>query len=299
MLFLQDLKMKRLSLILSAFVLVIYSFGSARAADVIDATLRLRFNFDAAPVNNVIVDSSPSATHPGTNFGAIWAASENGRDGVMDFKAPVPNRITVPAIPALNSSTGTICFWIKSPGNLVHGDFAAMLVDRRTSEGDVITLTDDGTIFVQARTNNANANVLAGTKVVNDNTWHHVAYVYDQSDSGSISIYVDGVLDTSHANSLAWSWPATQPIELGSSHETYWRVFSGLMDDFQVHNRMLSASEVAATFAGNPVLDSSLVERLNFGAAPVNNVVVDSSPSNNSGTNQGATWVSADSGRSG
>ena len=291
--------MKRLSLILSAFALVIYSFGPVRAADVIDASLRMRFNFDAAPVNNVIVDSSPSATHPGTNFGAIWAASENGRSGVMDFKAPVPNRITVPAIPALNSSNGTICFWIKTPGNLVHGDYAAMLVDRRTSDGDVITLTDAGTIFVQARAGGTTVNTFAGSTVINDNNWHHVAYVYDQSASGSIAIYIDGVLDTLKANNQAWSWPASQPLELGSSDDSFWRVFVGLMDDFQIHNRMLTASEVAATFAGNPVLDSSLVERLNFDAAPANNVVVDSSPSNNSGTNQGAIWVSADTGRNG
>src|SRR5262245_19042232 len=102
---------------------------------------------------------------------ATWNASENSRNGVMDFQAPNPNRITIPAIPALNSTTGTICFWIKSPGNLVRGDFAAILVDRRTSDGDVITMTDSGTLFVQARTNYANANVLFGTAVINDNNW--------------------------------------------------------------------------------------------------------------------------------
>ena len=290
--------MKRLALVLGSFVLIVSGFRPVRAADVIDASLRLRFNFDSTPANNVIVDSSPSGTHPGTNMGAIWTASENGRNGVMDFKA-IPNRITVPAIPALNSSKGTISFWIKTPGNLVRGDFAAILFDRRTQDGDVIALQDDGTIFVQARAGGQNMNSFAGSQVINDNNWHHVAYVYDQSASGSISIFIDGALDTSQANSGAWSWPASQPIQLGSSPDTYWRVFVGLLDDFQIHNRMLSASEVAATFAGNPVIDSSLVERLNFGAAPANNVVIDSSPSNNSATNQGATWVSSDTGRNG
>jgi hypothetical protein len=134
-------------------VFVLSSFGPLFAADVIDASLRMRFNFDSAPVNNVIADTSPSGTHPGTNFGAVWSSSEMGRGGVMDFTAPIPNHITVPAIPALNSGTGTICFWIKSPGNLVRGDFAAILFDRRTSQGDVIALTDTGSIFVQAQTN--------------------------------------------------------------------------------------------------------------------------------------------------
>jgi hypothetical protein len=290
--------MKNAFLFLFGLILVVFSVRPVFGADVIDASLRMRFNFESAPVNNVIVDSSPSATHPGTNFFATWSANSGGRTGVMDFKAPIPNRITVPAIPALNSSTGTISFWMKTPGNLFRGDFAAILVDRRTGDGDVITLTDEGTLFVQARTNFGNANVLFGTQVLTNNAWHHIAYVYDQSASGSISLYVDGVLDASQANSQAWSWPA-KPIELGSSSDSFWRVFVGLMDDFQIHNRMLSSNEITAAFAGNPVLDSSLVERLNFGAAPINNVVVDSSASNNSGTNQGATFVASDSGRSG
>ena len=79
---------------LTSFLLVLASFSSVFAADVIDASLRMRFNFDSAPINNVIVDSSPSAAHPGTNFGASWSASEGGRSGLMHFKAPIPNRIT-------------------------------------------------------------------------------------------------------------------------------------------------------------------------------------------------------------
>jgi hypothetical protein len=285
--------------ILCAFVLVIPAFGPVFGQDVIDDSLVLRFNFDAAPANDVIVDSSPAATHPGANKGATWVASENSRSGVMDFKAPIPNQIIVPAIPALNSSTGTISFWIKTPGNLVGGDFAAILVDRRTGVGDVITLTDGGQIFVQARGSGGGANSFSTAKVINDDAWHYVAYVYDQSASGSISIYVDGFLDANNANSQAWSWPVNQPLELGSSHDSYWRVFVGLMDDFQVHNRMLTADEVFDAYFGTPVLDSSLVERLNFTAAPVNDVVVDSSASNNSGTNRGAIWVSSDTGRDG
>src|SRR5215470_10906563 len=130
--------LRRLVLAL-AFVLLV-GFSNVFAADVIDDSLRMRFNFGAAPVSNVIVDTSPSATHPGTNFAATWSATELGRSGVMDFKAPNPNHITIPAIPALNSSTGTISFWIKTPGNLIRGDYAAILFDRRTSQGDVITL---------------------------------------------------------------------------------------------------------------------------------------------------------------
>src|SRR6185369_9313200 len=82
--------------------LLAFAFQNSRGADVIDGSLRLRLNFDAAPVNNVVADSSPSAAHPGVNSNAVWVASESGRNGVMRFKAPVDNRISVSAIPAFN-----------------------------------------------------------------------------------------------------------------------------------------------------------------------------------------------------
>src|SRR5688572_19342886 len=101
----------RISVLLSALSI---SVAGISAADVIDASLRLRYNFDAAPAANVIVDSSPSATHPGQNQNAVWVATEGNRSGVMDFSALGQDRITVPAIPALNSPQGTIAFWIKT-----------------------------------------------------------------------------------------------------------------------------------------------------------------------------------------
>ncbi len=41
-------------------------------ADVLDSSLKVRFGFDAPPEGNLIVDSSPGASHSGTNVGATW-----------------------------------------------------------------------------------------------------------------------------------------------------------------------------------------------------------------------------------
>jgi hypothetical protein len=273
--------------------LLALSAASLFAADVIDASLLLRYNFDAAPVGNLIVDSSPSAAHPGTNQNAVWTSNDAGRSGVMNFIAPIPDRMVVPAIPALNASVGTISFWIKTSMTLNPDDYV-MIMDRRLQRGDVITLNDAGTLFVQAREGNQNKNAFAGTAVLNDGQWHHVAYVYDQSEGGSTSLYVDGVLDATQANSGAWGWPATQQLEFGSSHDPFWKPLDGFLDDVMIHNRQLTEAEITATAGGAPVTDSSLVLRLNFAAAPVGDVIVDSSASNNSGTNSGADWVAAD-----
>src|SRR4051794_31510610 len=71
---------------------ILIALVSARA-DVIDNSLKVRFNFDAAPVDDVIVDSSPGGGHPGTNSFANWVDSEDGRSGVMSFDPNAPSQI--------------------------------------------------------------------------------------------------------------------------------------------------------------------------------------------------------------
>src|SRR5207248_29791 len=92
------------------------------------ASLVARYNFDAAPVNNVIVDSAPGSKHPGTNLLATWVSSVAGRTGVMQFASPDPgSQIVVPPHADFDSSKGAIAFWMKSAGNGDFGDFAAIL----------------------------------------------------------------------------------------------------------------------------------------------------------------------------
>ena len=72
-------------------------------ADVLDNSLIVRLNFDAAPVGDVIVDTSPAGGHPGTNNLATWVATEVGRQGVMNFDGLAKNQITVTLTGSHNS----------------------------------------------------------------------------------------------------------------------------------------------------------------------------------------------------
>jgi len=230
-----------------------------------------------------VLDSKPSGTpHPGRNFGASWSnsvadAGTTTRDGVMTFVATENDQIMVPGHADFNASSGTIMFWVRTAGtDTSSGDFAAMLFDRRTDvggrTGDVITQTDAGNIFVQADgPGDGYANTFSSVRTINDGLWHHVAYVYDQSASGAITLYIDGVQDATQANSAAWNWPPAQPIELGRSHDGYWRIFNGSMDDVRVYNTMLTAEQIGQVFADDSaglVAPSAMVLRLNFDAAP-------------------------------
>src|SRR4030095_3228277 len=185
------------------------------------------------------------------------------------------DQITLAPHPDFDSPTGTICFWMRSAGTVTtSGDFGAMLFDRRPSNpggppGDVIVQTDTGNIFVQAASGSGGANSFSTTGTVSDDLWHHIAYVYDQSSTGSISIYIDGTLDRSQANSAAWSWTPTQQIELGRSHDAFWRAFNGEMDDFRIYNRMLTAAEIAQIASSGALVDpAALKVQFNFDGPP-------------------------------
>jgi Concanavalin A-like lectin/glucanases superfamily len=219
---------------------------SSLDGDVIDASLKVRLNFDAAPVGDVIADTSPAGGHPGTNSLATWAASESGRTGVMGFDGTAPSQITIAATPDLDSTVGTIAFWMKSP---ISPNPEAIIFDRREtpgSGGEVFYQATNGHVSNQAEADGrARANEQTTGASLTDDQWHHFAYVYDQSATGSATLFVDGLLEVTKANSLAWSWNPNQQIELGKSHDAYWSGYTGFLDDFRIYDRPLTSAEVA------------------------------------------------------
>ena len=213
------------------------------------------YSFDAAPVNNVIVDSSTNTTapHNGTDLGATWVASQDGRTGVMSFDGVAQDQITIAPTNDLNSTRGTIAFWMQSSNVTQLPNPYAAVFDRRaepadnlsSTGGDVIYQAPDGHLANQAQAPGVgNVNAQETALNVTDNKWHHIAYLFDQSAGGSVSIYVDGLLDTSAVNSHPWAWVPEEELEIGKSHDTFWSGFSGFLDDFRIYNRVLSASEI-------------------------------------------------------
>lgn len=228
----------------------------------------------------IIEDSKPVGTlRHGVNKATTWVATSTDsagipvtRTGVEQFATANSSQITITANPDFDSATGTFAFWMRAnapvPGP---GDEAAILMDRRTTNGTVIALDDAGAIFVQCA---GGANSLA-TGYLPDNNWHHVAVTYDQSLTGVIEIYVDGALALSQVNTTNWSWPTTQQIELGRSHDGYWKRYDGQMDDFRIYNRVLTAGEVASIHASDALVDTTALKlRYNFGTAGIGNSII-------------------------
>jgi hypothetical protein len=207
-----------------------------------------------------VLDSKPvGAAHAGGNYGTMWLASVTDtaptpvtRGGVAHFSSGA--EIAIPTNADFNSPVGTICFWMLT--DVPAAGTGSMLVDRRTTAGLVLFLDGlpTGGMDVQYT---GGGSFSAGGYVV-DSNWHHVALTYDQSASGAVSVYLDGVLLMSQANTSAWSWDATQEIELGRSHDPYWQTYNGQMDDFRIYSRVLTDAEIATI--GAPATSDTLVD---------------------------------------
>ena len=216
-----------------------------------------------------IADTKPVGTlHPGLNKGVTWSASATDtaaipvtRNGVAVFTGG--SQIATPAASDLNSPNGTIMFWLLSTAPIPGpGTEGAMLFDWRTTNGAVIVLHDDGSIVWQGQAGSRNQ-VNGG--YVPDGNWHHVAVTYGQTTSDSISIYIDGTLNATTQVTNGWTWPTDQELEIGASHDAYWKKLNGQMDDFRIYNRVLTADEIAQVIATDALVDTSaLMLRYNF-----------------------------------
>jgi hypothetical protein len=221
--------------------------------------------------SNLVIDSNPKGPeHDGQDFGATWLASSTdslgtNRTGVMSFNSADPDQITVPGSTNFNSTNGTIMFWMRSPA--VTNTVPAAIFDRCGTNGMVVYVETGGNLFVLV----SNAVNFISAAVVCDTNWHHVALVYDQSSTGQLSCYIDGVADLSspYANAAAWSWQAAQEIELGLSHNSSYSPYNGLLDDVRLYSRELTGAEVASVYNSNALVDiNTLALQFNFTAAP-------------------------------
>lgn len=218
-----------------------------------------------------VTDSKPvGLLHPGVNRGSTWEASVTDdaqlvtRTGVANFNGS--GQIVIPASADFEVVRGTVMFWLRANAPLPGpGNEAAMLFDFRTATGAVIALRDEGDIFWQGQVGARNQ-FSAG--YVPDNNWHHIAVTFSQVVNDTISIYIDGVLAGSTTVAQGWTWPSGQPIELGKSHDGYWKKLNGQMDDFRIYNRILEPEEIGQAFSSAALVDTNALQvRFNFDTA--------------------------------
>lgn len=216
-------------------------------------------------------DSKPVGTNQdGYDFGAAWLGSSadsrgTNRTGVMKFTASDPNQITLPGAANFDPPTDSILFWMRSAGTITNlpGGVGATLFDRSSGgNGLIVVQKDDGALLVQTANGGIN---FSSVMNVSDNNWHHIAII---NNSAGVTLYIDGALDQAMGPATV-SWPVGQEIELGRSHDSSWRAYNGMLDDFRIYNRELAPDEIASIYTSDAlVATNALMVRLNFDGVP-------------------------------
>jgi fibronectin-binding autotransporter adhesin len=184
----------------------------------------------------------------GTISASGVAVNQPGKVGAAyQFTASSDGQVVVPTDASLNSATGTWSMWINTslplagPGS----DEAAMLIDRRAATGNIWGINSSGHLYIQT---SGGAARFAGNTNVADGQWHQVMLTWNTAAGSDQTYYVDGVADGTQTAGAAWGFDNRQ-LEIGKSHDDYWKRFNGLMDDVYVFNRALSADEAGLFYS--------------------------------------------------
>ena len=225
--------MKKLILFMMVLACVLW------ATDQAQATLVGHWKFEEP--NGTIYDETAN-NNDGTYNGALYQQTGQfnyalGFDGTDDF-------VNVADDASLDFGTGdfTIACWIKttdgSANRVLYKQVAggnyqgfSLIVHDNVARGSIGDDEDTTTIYVY------------GTTVVNDDEWHHIAFVADRDVNGTV--YVDGSYDNALSiTDVNGSVNCNDTLKIGKCY-TGDTVFTGLMDDVGLWNHALTPSEIS------------------------------------------------------
>jgi hypothetical protein len=153
-------------------------------------------------------------------------------DGGMVFNGSSAKIVTAANVPTTQTATYEV--WMKTAGSPT-GQKEII----STSEPRVVGIVS-GTSFIY---HNGGA---VGIKIINDNQWHHIVYIFKPT---SVEFYVDGVFDRSVATTIPV--PTSLPVEIGwfSGANSFW---PGQIDDVAIYPKALTPAEILDHYQSRP-----------------------------------------------
>ena len=201
--------------------------------------------------------------HPATATGGTgWTAGRVG--GAATLNGTTGSLGT--AVPVLRTDLSfTVAAWVRLSGSSA-GNYTAVSQDGTRNSG--FMLRYDAAVArwaFEMYTTDTDTEVLhraASTAPPRYNVWTHLVGVYDKT-AGQLSLYVDGVLQTSAAHTGAWN--ATGGVQLGRGkwHGLLADRWPGDLDDVRLFQGVLPAETIAdlanppATLVGHWKLDET------------------------------------------
>lgn len=238
------------NLTLNSGLLAYWKFDeSAYNATVIDYTGN-GYNGTPTGMNGNYNSPNPTKTRPSLNFPNPYAKDFDGTNDVIDF-GQVDEIENVSAL--------TMSAWVRrrAANNIIFIGKQEVGV-----QDDInIELWTDGNINFAV----SDGGFAAGSVALNDTNWHHVALVFDGTQTGNanrVKGFVDGVQQTL---SFSGTVPAQTPsmvttFVVGEDGQGGGDFANGYVDDVRIYSRTLSTAEVQALAAGHPGSGTYILE---------------------------------------
>ncbi len=234
----------------------------------------------------IAFDESPNI-NSGNIIGANWVVDDSYRGTVLDFDG-IDDYVSIPHSSSLDATDElTILAWVKphsftdsSYEGIVHKNYYWDL-SQKTSYGLCVNYNNSRPRFFLSTDDGYGQSLIANTALVS-NEWQHIAVTYR---SGDARIFRNGSPDGSTTSITGTILTSDDPLTIGKRHSFY---FDGEIDDVVVYKRALTEREVKNAYmkVGHWSMDKGS-----------GITISDKSLCMNTGTVNGATWVTDDSER--
>lgn len=189
---------------------------------------------------HTFTDSSGFANYGTPTGGINFLPGKVGKGFIFDGDS---DWMSVPDNANLKPSTLTVGGWFRFTNVPGAGSYYRLASKYGgDNRGWILRYYGDQTVGFGVYNTSPNSETAVSSETVPTNTWAHIAGTYDGT---TIRIYVNGVLSASSTFNGGYT-PSTIPMQIGKASWINGEFTNGNIDEFQVYNRALSNSEVAA-----------------------------------------------------
>jgi len=172
----------------------------------------------------------------GTIYGTTLAAAKIGMarsfDGVDDYVL-VPHNRSIDLI-----GDFTILFWLKTTTTELD-----QIYHKRADGIGYECVIKNGMMAYALVDVDLTSIKHYGTKIANDDEWHHHAIIRSLTPSPTVTLYFDGDVDVSEAKTVDGSLENSSDL-YWARHPTLLRWFTGMLDEVRIYNQALSQAEI-------------------------------------------------------
>ncbi len=249
------------ALILQALVFAAFLLCATLPAHAQDTTSNLVGHWALDETVGTNASDETANGYDGTLFGnPTWQGTGGKIGGAMAFDG-TDDRVMLDVATTTNLRINgdlTVAAWVKTSVSNASGAMVFLQDTSSVNNNYNLYLENGSPTFDHG--NGAIGEKFTATATVNDDTWHHIAFVANFVDNTTNDgfFYIDGVLDSSVNLTFDIVKFNNNGYKISTDGSTY--AFDGLMDDIRIYNRALTAADIA-------VLASSLTGPVTCNAA--------------------------------